>query len=85
MSVIGEVKKPGKYEMPHEKIVTLLEAIGMAGGFTKEGDVKNVIVMRVENGEQKSIKIGDSIDEFIEEREDADEGRGVLMEKRGGE
>jgi polysaccharide export outer membrane protein len=57
VSVIGEVKKPGKYDMPHEKIVTLMEAIGLAGGFTKEGDVKNVTVMRVEGSEQKTIKI----------------------------
>ncbi len=57
VSVIGEVKNSGKYDMPQEKVVTLLEAIGMAGGFTKEGDVKNVTVMRVEKGEQKTIKI----------------------------
>lgn len=56
-SVVGEVKSPGKYDIPSEKVITLMQAIGMAGGFTKEGDVKKVNVMRVEDGQQKSIKI----------------------------
>lgn len=56
-SVVGEVKSPGKYDIPSEKIITLMQAIGMAGGFTKEGDVKKVSVMRVEDGLQKSIEI----------------------------
>lgn len=57
VSVIGEVNKPGKYDMPQEKDITFLEAIAMAGGFTKEGDIKNIKVMRIEDGEQKTIKI----------------------------
>lgn len=57
VSVVGEVKSPGKYELPSEKVVTLMQAIGMAGGFTKDADVEKVAVMRVEEGQQKSIKI----------------------------
>jgi len=57
ISVMGEVKSPGKYDLPSEKPISLMQAIGMAGGFTKEGDVKNVSVMRIEDGEQKVIKI----------------------------
>jgi polysaccharide export outer membrane protein len=57
VSVVGEVKSPGKYELPSEKVITLMQAIGMAGGFTKDADVEKVAVMRVEEGQQKSIKI----------------------------
>ncbi len=57
ISVVGEVKSPGKFDIPSEKPATIMQAIGMAGGFTKEGDVKNVTVMRVEDGSQKTIKI----------------------------
>jgi polysaccharide export outer membrane protein len=57
ISVMGEVKNPGKYDLPSEKRLTLMQAIGMAGGFTKEGDIKNVAVMRVENGQQVIINV----------------------------
>lgn len=57
VSVIGEVNKPGKYDMPLERSVTLLEAIAMAGGFTKDADTRNVSIMRMEAGMQKTFKI----------------------------
>ncbi|MDD5644968.1 MAG: polysaccharide export protein [bacterium] len=57
VSVLGEVKNPGKYNMPDEKETTLLEAIAMAGGFTKDASVNSTRVMRIENGEKKTIVI----------------------------
>jgi polysaccharide biosynthesis/export protein len=54
-SVMGEVKSPGKFDMPTERSVTLLEGIAMAGGFTKDADLNRVKVMRVEEGEKKTI------------------------------
>lgn len=57
ITVSGEVKSPGKYDLPSERPVTLMQAIGMAGGFTQDGDVRGVSVMRLENGEQKVIEI----------------------------
>lgn len=57
VSVIGEVNTPGKYDMPDEKDITLLEAIAMAGGFTEDADIKNTRIMRVESGEKKTIII----------------------------
>lgn len=50
VSVIGEVNKPGKYDMPEEKDMTLLEAIAMAGGFTKNAYLKKIKIMRVKDG-----------------------------------
>jgi len=54
-SVMGEVKSPGKFDMPAERSVTLLEAVAMAGGFTKDADLNRVKVMRADEGEKKTI------------------------------
>ena len=57
VSVIGEVNTPGKYDMPEEKDITVLEAIAMAGGFNKDADVNGTRIMRVKEGDKKTIKI----------------------------
>ena len=57
VSVVGEVTKPGKYDMTEEKDMTLLEMLALAGGFTKDADIKNVKIMRQEDGKQKTIKV----------------------------
>lgn len=55
VSVMGEVNTPGKYDMPGEKDLTLMQAVAMAGGFTKHADITKTKVMRMENGEKKNI------------------------------
>lgn len=57
VSVLGEVNNPGKYDMPEEKNITLLEAIAMAGGFTKDAAQNETKVLRMENGVQKIMKV----------------------------
>jgi len=57
VSVVGEVAKPGKYDMPQEKEMTLVEAIAMAGGFTKDAQIQKVKIMRTENNVQKVIMV----------------------------
>jgi polysaccharide export outer membrane protein len=57
VSVMGEVETPGKFDMPSEKDLTLMQAIAMAGGFTNHADITKTRVMRVENGENKTIVI----------------------------
>jgi protein involved in polysaccharide export with SLBB domain len=58
VSLVGEVMRPGKYDMPEEKEMTLLEAIALAGGFTKDASIGAVRVMRKqENGKQIVIKV----------------------------
>jgi len=57
VSVMGEVNTPGKYDMPEEKDITVLEAIAMAGGFTKDADVNGTRIMRVKGGKKKTIKV----------------------------
>jgi polysaccharide biosynthesis/export protein len=55
--VLGSVAKPGAYNLSKEKQTTVLEAIAMAGGFSKEADHDGTKVIRVENGRKITIKI----------------------------
>lgn len=57
VSVMGDVQKPGKYDIPPEKELTLMGAIAMAEGFTKDADVTKVRVMRIQGGQKKTIEI----------------------------
>ncbi|OGW83152.1 MAG: hypothetical protein A2987_04350 [Omnitrophica bacterium RIFCSPLOWO2_01_FULL_45_10] len=57
VSVIGEVNNPGKFDMPGEKDITLMQAIAMAGGFTKHAEIQKTKVMRIDEGVTKTIMI----------------------------
>jgi len=57
VSVMGEVQKPGKYDIPPERELTLMGAIAMAEGFTKDAEVTRVRVMRSEGGQKKTMEI----------------------------
>jgi len=71
VSVIGEVKNPGKYDMPEEKDMTLMEAVAMAGGFTKHAEITKTKVMRMEGGAKKTITVNvEDITERSEKEKD---------------
>jgi polysaccharide export outer membrane protein len=57
VSVIGEVNDPGKYDMPPEKEMTLLEAIALAGGFSDDAEINKTRIMRVSGGERETITV----------------------------
>lgn len=57
VTVMGEVNAPGKYDMPEEKDITLLEAVAMAGGFTKDAYLSKVKVVRIVDSVKKTIEI----------------------------
>ena len=52
--IIGEVKKPGSYKL-YDKDISILEAITMAGGFTPIASPNKTRVIRVEEGEERTI------------------------------
>ena len=56
VSVLGEVKNPGRYNMTKDK-VTILEAISMAGDLSIYGERDEVMVMREENGKQQTYVV----------------------------
>jgi polysaccharide export outer membrane protein len=52
ITMLGELGNPGVLNIPTERL-TVLEAIGMAGGVTEFGTIKQVKVLRYEGTEQK--------------------------------
>lgn len=51
-SVIGEVARPGRFDMDNER-VTILQALGMAGDLTVLGKRQNILVIREFNGKRE--------------------------------
>lgn len=56
INVLGEVTRPGRYALTKDRI-SVLDAIGMAGDLTLQGQRYNVVVLREENGQAKIHKI----------------------------
>jgi polysaccharide export outer membrane protein len=54
-TVLGQVQKPGSYEFPSEENVTLLQAIAMAGGFTRLAVQGKVTVTRTSGGKKTLV------------------------------
>ena len=60
--IFGEVAKPGSYQLAkHNR--TILSAITLAGGFTKVGAPKRTKVIRVVDGEVKTIQV--NVDDIL--------------------
>lgn len=53
VSVLGEVKNPGKYNIEKDQY-TILDAISMAGDLTIQGERDNIMVLRYVDGVQKT-------------------------------
>jgi len=53
--LIGSVAKPGVY--PLTGATTVLQLIAQAGGLAEFADTKKIVVIRVENGQQRSIPV----------------------------
>src|SRR6266704_1573923 len=56
-TVLGQVQKPGSYEIPNEESVSLLEAIAIAGGYTRLANRANVIVTRSVAGRKTALSL----------------------------
>jgi polysaccharide export outer membrane protein len=57
-TILGQVARPGTYEFPGGSSVSLLQAVGMAGGFTRTADRGKVIVKRPAKGStDETIKL----------------------------
>lgn len=55
-TVLGQVQRPGSYDILGTSQITLLQAIGMAGGYTKIADAGNVTIKRIEDGREQVLK-----------------------------
>ena len=52
-TILGQVQKPGAFPIEGNESITLLQAIGMAGGYTRIANPSNVVVKRIEGGVEK--------------------------------
>ena len=57
ITVLGQVQRPGSYVLPNEERVDLLQAIAMAGGFTRLADEGRVLIRRNINGVDTVLKV----------------------------
>ena len=55
-TILGEVGSPGTYTYT-ENNINLLQAIGLAGDLTIDGDRKDIILIREVNGQRSSINL----------------------------
>jgi len=56
-TVLGQVQKPGSFEIPSEESVTLLEAIAMAGGYARLADKGRVKVTRITGDKTATVTV----------------------------
>ena len=56
-TVLGEVQRPGAYELPDRDAIDLLEAIGMAGGYTRIAEPSRITLKRVVGGRETILKL----------------------------
>lgn len=56
-TVLGQVARPGSYEMPGDETVNLLQAISMAGGYSRLGTGRGVNVQRGQGAAKQSFKL----------------------------
>lgn len=56
-TVLGQVQKPGSYDLPLNEKVTLLQAIGSAGGYTSIADPKKVTLKRSVGGKESVFRL----------------------------
>lgn len=56
-TMLGQINRPGTFDIPDESSVNILEAIGMAGGYTKIANADKIFVRRVVDGKEVVIRI----------------------------
>jgi protein involved in polysaccharide export with SLBB domain len=56
-TVLGQVQRPGSYDIQSDRTISLLEAIGMAGGYSRIADPGKISVRRRENGQDEVLHI----------------------------
>ncbi len=57
VTVLGQVEHAGSYNLKEQSSIDILEAIGLAGGFTRLADTTDVMVRRLFNGKTTIIRV----------------------------
>ena len=68
-TVLGQVQRPGTYDMPADDSVSLLQAIATAGGYTRIANPRKITVQRTVGTENRLIKLdAEALARFKEEK-----------------
>lgn len=57
ITVLGQAQRPGVFELPAHRQLTLVEAIGMAGGVTRIGNPKKISLKHLADGGNNVLTI----------------------------
>jgi len=57
VSVLGQVSRPGIYQFPSNERLNLLQAIALAGGYTRIGEPSRVTIKRMVDGHTTIIRL----------------------------
>jgi polysaccharide export outer membrane protein len=56
-TMLGQVNRPGAYDIGSDQTFSLLEAIGLAGGYSRIADPGKITVRRKESGQEQVFHI----------------------------
>jgi protein involved in polysaccharide export with SLBB domain len=55
-TVLGQVQRPGLYDIVGDEAISLLQAIGMAGGYSRIADPGKITVRRTDGGQDQVMR-----------------------------
>jgi protein involved in polysaccharide export with SLBB domain len=56
-TILGQVGRPGSYDIGSDQQINLLQAIGMAGGYSRIADPGKITIRRRENGQDQVFRV----------------------------
>jgi protein involved in polysaccharide export with SLBB domain len=56
-TMLGQISRPGSYDMQGEEEIPLFQAVGLAGGYTKIANPSRVTIKRKDNQSERIIKL----------------------------
>ncbi len=54
-TILGQVQKPGAFDLPVDEKLTILQAVGMAGGFTRIASPSRIVVKRLTKDKKEVV------------------------------
>ena len=57
VTVLGQVRTPGVYLFPANERLNLLQAIALAGGYSRTGEPGRILIKRMQNGKENVLKV----------------------------
>jgi polysaccharide export outer membrane protein len=56
-AILGQVQRPGTYEIPATENLDVIQAVGLAGGYTRSANPSKIIVKRVTAGSERVFRL----------------------------